>query len=82
MINPDFASASAAPPITGGDIARHAAKRSRRHAATLPSFCFEPLSLLPRACALAQSIASCVRRRLNDYWPLILDVSTRRAVQN
>eukprot|EP00965_Chrysotila_dentata_P124024 4099294-Pleurochrysis_carterae.AAC.1 len=38
-----------------------------------------PLFLVPRPCALALSIALFVRRRLDEYRPLILDVSTRRA---
>eukprot|EP00965_Chrysotila_dentata_P161814 5344499-Pleurochrysis_carterae.AAC.1 len=57
MINPDYASASAAPPITCDDTARYAAQRSRRHAAPLPS---SPLASLP----CASPLRSCLIDRL------------------
>eukprot|EP00965_Chrysotila_dentata_P043867 1458169-Pleurochrysis_carterae.AAC.1 len=52
-----FASASAAPQITCADMVRHAAQRSRRHAAPLPYFASDSLFFAPRTCGLADSCA-------------------------
>eukprot|EP00965_Chrysotila_dentata_P058207 1930021-Pleurochrysis_carterae.AAC.5 len=49
MINPDFATASAAPPITCGDTARHAAPRT----GTPPPCRVSPSSLSPSCLARA-----------------------------